>query len=127
MADEEQRLKIEIETEHFIQLVKPKMIVDQLGYLSELLYRRDCDKSVNYEKCRIDKVKTLNTIINTLGTEGDLFHIPAHKLFEYINFLFPSIRIFINHFFAFINKLNIMFLSFNFKFNQINFFINFFT
>ena len=85
LTDEEQRLKIEIETEHFIQLVKPKMIVDQLGYLSELLYRRDCDKSVNYEKCRIDKVKTLNTIINTLGTEGDLFHIPAHKLFEYIN------------------------------------------
>ena len=84
LTDEEQRQKIQIETEHFVQLIKPKMIVDQLGYLSELLYRRNCDKSVNYEQCAIDKVNTVKTIVDTLGKD-DIFHIPASKLFEYIN------------------------------------------
>ena len=96
-----------MEVEHFTQLeTTTRIFVDQLGYVSELLSKRNCDTNKNYQKCIDSKLQYYKDILK-LTTQ----YIPKENILSNIKEVIKTnqteyILIFIQDIFALTNNFD---------------------
>ena len=105
LTNPEQIKKMTMEIEHLIQVGNLKLLVDQTGYVAELLSKRDCDTNINYEKCVQSKIDYFNQIFKAL--QG---YVPKDKIVDTIQNIKTNqtefILIFIQDIFAITNNFD---------------------
>ena len=79
MKDIEKRYLLEYEIAHMEAQDQFKLTIDQVLYTSELLSRRKCSETVNFEECEKDNRKFFERIFKMLS-----FYLPKDKFIEQI-------------------------------------------
>ena len=105
LTNPEQMKKMQMEIDHLIQVGNLKLLVDQTGYVAELLSKRNCDTNINYEKCIESKISYFNQIFKALQ-----FYVPKDKIVDTVQNLKTNqtefILIFVQDIFALTNNFD---------------------